>query len=156
VFRQSFQSFSKTHLKFQYFHRRKFLFPQLQWCTVVFLYRVLAVYFMCIEISFSSVEKCAKCSAIRQPLKLDIILVILWPKSRILLVWFQPTKLCARIFKQSTGTRNRVGIGLSYRPASLHRLAELIPWDRFLGSLKVKKIRALVFPLIWFQPLSNS
>ncbi len=26
---------------------------------------------------------------------------------------------------------------LSYRPARLHRLAELIPWNRFLGSLKV-------------------
>jgi hypothetical protein len=36
------------------------------------------------------------------------------------------------------GARNRVGIGLSnHRPAGLHRLAELIPWDRFLGSLKV-------------------
>jgi hypothetical protein len=30
--------------------------------------------------------------------------------------------------------RNRVGIGLSYRPARLHRLAESIPW--FLKSLK--------------------
>ncbi len=27
---------------------------------------------------------------------------------------------------------NRVGIGLSHRPARLHRLAELIPWNRFL------------------------
>jgi hypothetical protein len=42
-------------------------------------------------------------------------------------------------FKQSMGARNRVGIGLSYRPARLHSLAELVPWDRFLGSLKVKK-----------------
>jgi hypothetical protein len=40
----------------------------------------------------------------------------------------------AGIFKQS---RNRVGIGLSYRPARLHRLAELVPWNRFLGSIKV-------------------
>ncbi len=33
----------------------------------------------------------------------------------------------ARIFKQSVGARNRVGTGLSYRPARLqiHRLAEL-------------------------------
>ncbi len=31
------------------------------------------------------------------------------------------------IFKQSMGARNRVGIGISYRPAWLHRLAELIP-----------------------------
>jgi hypothetical protein len=38
------------------------------------------------------------------------------------------------------GARNRVGIGLSYRPAGLHRLADLIPWHRFLGSI----IRALV------------
>jgi hypothetical protein len=44
---------------------------------------------------------------------------------------------CTGIFKQSIGARNRVGIGLSYRPARLHRLAELIPWNRFLGSLKV-------------------
>jgi hypothetical protein len=45
---------------------------------------------------------------------------------------------CAGIFKQSMGARNRVGIVLSYRPARLHRLAELIPWNRFLGSLTVK------------------
>ncbi len=37
------------------------------------------------------------------------------------------------------GARNREGIGLSYRPAGLHSLAELVPWDRFLGSLKVKQ-----------------
>ncbi len=35
------------------------------------------------------------------------------------------------------GARNRVGIGLSYRHAKLHGPAELIPWSRFLGSLKV-------------------
>jgi hypothetical protein len=44
---------------------------------------------------------------------------------------------CAGIFKQSIGARNRVGIGLPYRPASLHSLAELVPWNRFLGSLRV-------------------
>ncbi len=27
--------------------------------------------------------------------------------------------------------------GMSYRPARLHRLAEPIPWNRFLGSLNV-------------------
>jgi hypothetical protein len=37
----------------------------------------------------------------------------------------------------SMGARNRVGIGVSYRPACLHRLAESIPWNRFLASLKV-------------------
>jgi hypothetical protein len=46
---------------------------------------------------------------------------------------------CAGIFKQSMGARNRLGIELSYRTARLHRLAELIPWNRFLGSLKVEK-----------------
>jgi hypothetical protein len=38
-------------------------------------------------------------------------------------------------FKQSMGARNRVRIGLSYQPARLHRLAEFIPWNRFLGSV---------------------
>jgi hypothetical protein len=41
-------------------------------------------------------------------------------------------------FEQSVGGhRNRVGIGLSHRPAKLHRLAESNPWNRFPGSLKV-------------------
>jgi hypothetical protein len=44
---------------------------------------------------------------------------------------------CAGIFKQSMGARNQVEIGLSYRPARLLSLAELVPWNRFLGSLKV-------------------
>ncbi len=43
--------------------------------------------------------------------------------------------LFARNFEQS------IGIGLSYRPARfqlrLHNLAELIPWNRVLDSLKV-------------------
>ncbi len=46
----------------------------------------------------------------------------------------------AGIFKQSMGANNRVGIGLLYRPARLHRLAELILWNRFLCSLKVLSI----------------
>ncbi len=37
------------------------------------------------------------------------------------------TVYCAGIFKQSMGPRNRVGIGLSYRPARLHSLAKLVP-----------------------------
>ncbi len=45
--------------------------------------------------------------------------------------------ICAAILGQSMGFRNRVGIGLSYRPASLHRLAESTPWNWFLGSFKV-------------------
>ncbi len=39
------------------------------------------------------------------------------------------------------GARNRVGIGLSYRSARLHSLAELVPWNRFLDSLKVHYLR---------------
>ncbi len=49
---------------------------------------------------------------------------------------------CAGIFKQIMGARNRVGIGLSYRPARLHSLAELVPWNLYLGLLKSLKIRA--------------
>jgi hypothetical protein len=45
-------------------------------------------------------------------------------------------EICAGIFKQSMGTRNRVRPG---PPSRLHILAELIPWNRFLGSLKVYK-----------------
>jgi hypothetical protein len=37
------------------------------------------------------------------------------------------------------GARNLVGIGLSFRPARIHRLAELIP-----GLLKSLKIRAMI------------
>jgi hypothetical protein len=33
------------------------------------------------------------------------------------------------------GARNPVGIGLSYRPARLHRMAESIPMNLILGSL---------------------
>ncbi len=49
----------------------------------------------------------------------------------------------AGIFKQSMGARNRVGIGLSYQPARLHRLAEFIPWNRSIPGLhKRLKVRA--------------
>jgi hypothetical protein len=66
------------------------------------------------------------------------------------------------------GARNRVGIGLSYRPAGLHRLAEFIPWNRFLGPVNVintgsgiffKKRRSLgfgVFIVIWSMPCSEA
>jgi hypothetical protein len=45
----------------------------------------------------------------------------------------------AGIFKEFMGARNRGGIGLSYRPARLHRLAEFILRNRFLGSINVYK-----------------
>jgi hypothetical protein len=44
----------------------------------------------------------------------------------------------AGILEQSMGARNRVGIGLPYRPARLHRLAELTSWSQCLDSLKIK------------------
>jgi hypothetical protein len=44
---------------------------------------------------------------------------------------------CAGILKQFMGARNRVGMGLSYGPAKQQSLAELVPSNRFLGSLKV-------------------
>jgi hypothetical protein len=43
---------------------------------------------------------------------------------------FQLLTFSAGILEQSLGARNRVGIGLSYRPARLRRLE-----DRFLGSI---------------------
>jgi hypothetical protein len=43
------------------------------------------------------------------------------------------------------GARNRVGIGLSYRPARLYRLAELIPW-------KVGMVHQLVFLNVYGAP----
>jgi hypothetical protein len=51
----------------------------------------------------------------------------------------------AGIFKQSMGARNPVGIGLSYRPARLHRLAAGVmdSLESILGLLKFLKIQAL-------------
>ncbi len=40
----------------------------------------------------------------------------------------------AGIVEQSMGARNWVGIGLPFRPTKLHRLADSIPWNRFMGS----------------------
>jgi len=52
-------------------------------------------------------------------------------------VFYGVGEACSGILEQ--GTRNRVGTGLSYRPARLHRLAESIPWNRsgLLKSLKI-------------------
>ncbi len=46
-------------------------------------------------------------------------------------------KSSSGILEQSMGARNRVGIGLPYRPARLHRLAQSIPCNRFLVFLQV-------------------
>jgi hypothetical protein len=59
-------------------------------------------------------------------------------------------KSSAGIFKQSLGARNRVGIGLSYRPVRLHSLASFVPWNRFWGSLKVQKF-GLYFVFVSFK-----
>jgi hypothetical protein len=65
----------------------------------------------------------------------------------------------ARILEQSMGARNRVGIGLSYRPARLQRLAELIPWNGFLGSLKVSlyrlRLHSLAESILWNRFLGS-
>jgi hypothetical protein len=58
---------------------------------------------------------------------------------------------CAGILEQSIGARNR-GIGLSYRPARQQRLAESIPWNRFLGSLKVENTTTVVESCIRYCP----
>jgi hypothetical protein len=48
-----------------------------------------------------------------------------------------PIHSTARIYQQYMGPRNRVGIGWSYLGPPLPRLAELIPGNQFVGSLKV-------------------
>jgi hypothetical protein len=61
----------------------------------------------------------------------------------------------AGILEQSIGGgggRNRVGIGLLYRPAKIHRLLESIPWNRFLGPIKVLKYRLRIHNLAEFVP----
>jgi len=52
------------------------------------------------------------------------------------IVYFLPE---AVFLKQCMGARNRIGIELLYRPGRLKRLAESIPWNLFLGPLKVYK-----------------
>ncbi len=70
------------------------------------------------------------------------LLIILW-RSPFVLERTRIMALCVRhqswnFKKRSVGERHRVRIGLSYRPARLHRLAQFIPWNRFLGSIKFK------------------
>ncbi len=50
-----------------------------------------------------------------------------------------PSYSSAGIFKQFMGARNRAGIGLWYRPARLHSLGELVPWNRSSSALNIKK-----------------
>jgi hypothetical protein len=56
------------------------------------------------------------------------------------------TALCSVLvffLKQSMGARNRFGIGLTYRPARLHRLAGIDSLESIPGAFKSVKIRAL-------------
>ncbi len=56
---------------------------------------------------------------------------------RVLVTETVVMKSYAGILEQSMGARNRAGIGLSYRSARLHKLANSIPWNQFLASIKV-------------------
>ncbi len=67
----------------------------------------------------------------------SVCFLYVWTLPLLLLSLSPSLTSCAGFFWQSMGARNRVVIGLSYRPARLHRHSELIPWNRFLGSLKV-------------------
>jgi hypothetical protein len=50
------------------------------------------------------------------------------------------------------GARHRVGIGLLYRPARPHRLAEFIPWNRFRGPIHVQKYQLRLLRLAELIP----
>ncbi len=59
---------------------------------------------------------------------------------------FRTNKQCCNFLTTYMGARNRVDIGLSYRPARLHRLAESISIP---GLLKSLNIRANFFLVIY-------
>ncbi len=59
------------------------------------------------------------------------------PPVQYLEMGLQTCLFSAGILKQSMRARNRVGLGLSYRPARLRKLAESIPWNLVLGSINV-------------------
>ncbi len=75
----------------------------------------------------------------RITIDLRLILILLMMRIQRINTNIQYILYRAGIFKQSTGARNRVGIELSNRPARLHRLAEFVPWNRFLCSINVYK-----------------
>ncbi len=52
--------------------------------------------------------------------------------------------------------RNRVEIGMSHATARLHSLAESVPWNRFLGFLKVKKFGLWLWGKNQFLVLSRN
>jgi len=68
--------------------------------------------------------------------------IIPMQKNKTILIWlgcpFKNTdSFWAGIFKKSMGLRHRGGIGFSYRPARLHRLAEFIPWNQCRGPINI-------------------
>jgi hypothetical protein len=79
----------------------------------------------------------------------------------ILVNWsaiLQTKIISAGNLEQFMGVKNQIGIGLSYRPARLHRLTESIPWNRFLGYLNVYKFGLwlrLTKKIRDFQPCST-
>ncbi len=60
-----------------------------------------------------------------------------WAMTRWFTLVIKMTTAGAGIFKKSMGARHRGGIGFSYRPARLHRLAEFIPWNQFRGPIDI-------------------
>ncbi len=83
----------------------------------------------------------------------QIITPIHWETSlRGIELFFSIPNILSRagIFKKSMGARHRVGIGLLYRPARLHRLAEFIPWNRFRGPIHVQKYQLCLPPTLYY------
>jgi hypothetical protein len=60
----------------------------------------------------------------------------LWEPSRNRVV--VPACQCCN-FLTVYGAMNREVIGLSYRPARLHRMAKSIPWNRFLATKRLRR-----------------
>ncbi len=74
--------------------------------------------------TFFSIKKKENAWDLSLSFRLEYCIMVVIPH-----VYFILYCLCvnrAGIFKLSMGARNLVGIGLSYRPARLHRLAEFI------------------------------
>jgi hypothetical protein len=69
----------------------------------------------------------------------DEILPLLAPVRLFLLL-----QVSVGIFKQSKRARNRVGLGLSYRPRQATQPGDIGALESILGLLKSLKIRALI------------
>jgi hypothetical protein len=88
-----------------------------------------------------------------------IVVETIYPFSTLLnaliLLWIMNYFVCCctnsgSVLEQSMGARNRVGIGCSYRPTRLHRLAESIPG--VLKSLKIPSLYSITLtPFTFFS-----